>query len=60
VKANPLAQSKNATVLVVLLYQFHQQKYSQLFQNTQLESLPNFSALRSMPCESKISVQLVA
>jgi len=42
----------NVLVLVLWLFQFHKHKYAQLSQNTQLEVLPNFSALGSTLCAS--------
>ena len=38
---------------------FHQQYYTQLYQYTQLEVTPNFYTVHSMPCTSKIIVNLL-
>jgi len=46
-------------LIVARVYQCHQQKYDQLYHNTQLEVTLNFSALRSIPCGSKIIVKLL-
>ena len=38
---------------------FHQKNYAQLYQCTQLEVTPNFNSVCSMPCASKIRVNLL-
>jgi len=52
---NPLAQSVNTSVLVVWLYRFCQQKYAQLYQNTQLEVLSQTFMLDALCCGPVIS-----
>ncbi len=38
---------------------FQQQYYAQLYRNTQLEVTPNFYALLSTPCTSKIGINVL-
>ena len=64
---NLLALSANALVINIMrrqsffgAIQFHQQSYGQLYQNIQLEVMPNFCAVCSVPYTSKLGVKLLA